>query len=271
MTQTIVNKRVDTKIFPWDSGIKLEQIPESNFSLPVISTETEQDEYIQKLVPVSRDYLLIPNKQANDIALDVITRTGLNFEEGRSIWTGKTFSRRWIIPSIQAEVAPGDLIALAIDLHNSYDKTTTFGLAFNLQRLVCSNGMIVDQHFGFFRFRHINGNGEFQKELDEACDQIQGMTQNIHSILPRFQRFQQSLGSGRMLQICSDLVTGHGFPGSRIGDVLNVTRSEMKGDPTYWDLYNGFTKVCTDQNSLVADGDNREVTNFFLEQVPSIN
>ena len=84
---------------------------------------------------VSEGYQLVPNEAVYDIALDVLSRSELAFNDAGQIFDGKRYRQRWILPELTAEPRKGDLVQIAFDLVNSYDGSTTYGLAFNALRL----------------------------------------------------------------------------------------------------------------------------------------
>jgi len=114
---------------------------------------------------VSENYQLVPNKAVHTIALDVLSRSELAFEDGGQIFDGKRYRQRWILPDLSVEPRKGDIVQLALDIVNSYDGSSLFGLSFNACRLVCENGCILDYFLGGFKFRHY-GHDDFVTELD---------------------------------------------------------------------------------------------------------
>ncbi len=77
-------------------------------------------------------------------------------------------------PDLAVEPVPNDIVQLALHVVNSYDGSTTFGLALNANRLVCTNGMMIDFFLGDFKFRHY-GHDDFQQELEEASNAVMGL------------------------------------------------------------------------------------------------
>ena len=115
---------------------------------------------------VTEDYNLVENREVVETAERVIHAGSLEATPDKVLFDGRRFRQRWVLPQHTFAVQVGDVVALTLDATNSYDGSTRFGLAFNLQRLVCSNGMIVDQLLGGFRFRHNQSHGDV---FDKDC------------------------------------------------------------------------------------------------------
>ncbi len=124
---------------------------------------------------------LVTNEAVHDIALDVLSRSELTFDDAGQIFDGKRYRQRWVLPDLSAEPRPNDIVQIALDIVNSYDGSTTFGLAFNAQRLICTNGMMVDFMLGGFKFRHF-GNDDFASELDAAANHVRGLTEQLGTL-----------------------------------------------------------------------------------------
>jgi len=208
---------------------------------------------------VSGDYQLVPNQNVCDIATDVLDRTGLTYDESKQLFDGRKFQQRWIIPELQAEPEVGDIVQVAVDVYNSYDGSTTFGLAFNAQRLVCSNGMVLDFMLGGFRFKHY-GNEHFQEELTQAASRIRELgsrmihlTNSLRKMINTPIHREDIQESFRQLNL----------PKTYISDVYMA----LNGDDL-WALYNAYTDVLTKQESFRAENWNRQVSRRFI---PSLN
>jgi len=135
---------------------------------------------------VSESYQLVPNETVHGIALDVLSRSKLAFDDAGMIFDGKKYRQRWILPDLSAEPRKGDIVQLALDIVNSYDGSTTFGLAFNAMRLVCENGMMVDFMLGGFRFRHY-GHDDFGSELELASSHVRGLVDQLEPLSHKLQ------------------------------------------------------------------------------------
>ncbi len=136
---------------------------------------------------VSTGYQLVRNDDVFNIALDVLGRTGLYHEDAGMIFDGKRYRQRWVLPDLQMEVRPDDLVHVTLDVINSYDASTLFGLSFNARRLICANGMMIDYMLGGFRFRHWGHDG-FVEELQVAANRVQSVAENLDPLTRTMKR-----------------------------------------------------------------------------------
>ena len=204
---------------------------------------------------VSADYQLVPNHTVCEIATDVLEKTGYDYQLAKHLFDGKRFQQRWIIPEINFEPQVGDIVQVAVDAFNSYDGSTTFGLAFNAQRLVCSNGMVVDFRLGSFRFRHY-GSEDFQEELSEAAITIRELSNKMLGLVTCLKRIVDIPIERPDIQ---NTFRELKLPKTYVADVFMA----LDGD-NQWALYNAFTDVFTRQESFRAETWNRQVSRHFL-------
>jgi hypothetical protein len=208
---------------------------------------------------VSDDYNLVENARVVETAERVIQAGKLEAVVGKVLFDGRRFRQRWILREESFQVQPGDTVSLTLDAWNSYDGSARFGIAFNMQRLVCSNGMVVDQLLGGFRFKHNQSHGEvFDAEVEQAVERLKQLAQHVELLAPKFQAMtRQRLNVAGMQRVFSDL----DVPRSLLADVFMA----LEGHST-WDVYNAFTQVLTQQESFGSEGLNRRVTQYFLDR-----
>jgi hypothetical protein len=209
----------------------------------------------QEVGIVSDSYQLVPNHVVHDIALDVLDRADMPFEDSGHIFDGKRYRQRWVLPDLTLEPRPGDIVNVALDLINSYDGSTTFGLMFNARRLVCSNGMQVDFMLGGFRFKHF-GNDRFAEELQEAARRIQRIAPHLDPLQNRLRQLtRQPVERGDIQTAFRELK----LPLSTQAEVFDAIEED-----TGWGLLNGFTDVLTRQNTHRSETVNRQVMKYML-------
>jgi hypothetical protein len=204
---------------------------------------------------VSESYQLVPNETVHEIALDVLSRSELSFEDAGMIFDGKRYRQRWILPELLAEPRKGDIVQLALDIVNSYDGSTTFGLAFNAQRLVCENGMMVDFMLGGFRFRHF-GHDDFGSELEMASSHVRGLVDKLTPLSSKLQRLIDTTIDRESIQAVFKVLA---LPQSLQAQIfMQIDEYTLRG------LYNAFTGVLTGNNTHRAESINRQVSRFIL-------
>ena len=221
-----------------------------------MSVILDPEQLAMEVGTVSADYKLVPNQDVEQVAADVLERAGLSSELSSIYFDGKHFRKRWILPDLSIEPRLGDFVQVAIDAHNSYDGSSTFGLAFNLQRLVCGNGMVVDFQLGGYRFRHY-GSDSFESELEAAGAKILNLASRLESIVPRLRDLTDtSLTRAETQTVFREL------------SVPKTTQAEVYQkieEDNWWGLYNAFTDVFSRNNSYRSDLQNRQVSRYFLE------
>jgi len=205
---------------------------------------------------VSREYQLIPNLEVRNIALDILTRIGIPFQECRMLFDGRRYSQRWTIEGFELEPRPGDFIRLGLEVHNSYDGTSLFSLSFIAERLICGNGMVVDFLLGRFRFRHYGQNGDFHKELDRALDTVQRLGEQGASLLPAMKRMVDTpINRGLTQGVFRKLNT----PRLYVADIFLALEEDSE-----WGLYNACTRVFSEQRSFRGEVLNRQTSHYFF-------
>ncbi|MCB2212104.1 DUF945 domain-containing protein [bacterium] len=209
----------------------------------------------QEVGVVSDSYQLIPNHTVHDIALDVLSRTDLSFEDSGHIFDGKRYRHRWILPDLTVEPRVDDFVHLTFDVINSYDGSTTVGVMFNAQRLVCSNGMMLDFMLGGFKFRHINRD-DFADELQIAAQKVRRLGEQLEPLSRRLNNLiDVPIVRGDIQGVFRELK----LPMSFRAEVFDAIQ-----DDDAWGLLNGFTDVLTRQNTHHADNVNRQVMKYLL-------
>jgi hypothetical protein len=210
----------------------------------------------QEVGVVSADYQLIPNRVARDVALDILTRSGLSFDERSLAFDGRRYRQRWVVPEFQVEPKQGDFVSLGLDVVNSYDGTTPFALSFIAERLECLNGMVVDFILGAFRFRHWGENGKFKEELENAVSSLTMLGESSGKLLPGMKRMVETKIDRPVIQ--------RSFKELELKDNL-IAPVFMKIDgETEWDFYNAFTRVLSEKNTIRNDNVNRQISRHFF-------
>jgi len=209
----------------------------------------------QEVGVVSDSYQLIPNHTVHDIALDVLSRTDLSFEDGGHIFDGKRYRHRWTLPDLSVQPRVGDFVNLTFDVINSYDGSSTVGIMFNAQRLVCGNGMMLDFMLGGFKFRHIN-HDDFIDELQIAAQKVRRLGEQLEPM-------------SRRLNALIDVPVGRKdyqgvFRELKLPMSLRAEVFDSIQEDDAWGLLNGFTDVLTRQNTHNADNTNRRVMKYLL-------
>ena len=205
---------------------------------------------------VSEGYQLVPNDVVHGTALEVLHRASMKCEEGGLIFDGKRYRQRWILPGLEVQPKPGDVVRLTLDAVNSYDGSTLFGLAFNATRLVCSNGLMVDFLLGGFKFKHYGGNGTFEHELQQAARRVTSLAAFLPPLTDRLKSLvDRPMHRQHIQQAFKDLQ----LPRSIQADAFMAI-----DESTAWGFLNGCTDVLTRLNTHRADNLNRQIVRHLF-------
>lgn len=207
---------------------------------------------------VSGDYKLVPNLDVHEIAQEILRSTGLEFKHVRSLFDGRKYTERFQIPSLALERAKGDVIALTLDLFNSYDGSTQYGFAFNALRLVCLNGMTVASMLGGFRLRHNDNPSQFERELETARIQVLSMGQNMQKLGPAIDTMMETEAD---INSVRRFLKETEIPRQYIPELIQNIQ-----EPTEWGVYNAATRVLTAADSFAAEAWNGRVTDYMFHR-----
>jgi hypothetical protein len=252
----MMRKSVDMSDSPYLPVVKTPLFTQDGSQSTRMSVILDPEQLAMEVGTVSADYKLVPNQDVEQVAADVLERAGLSSELSSIYFDGKHFRKRWILPDLSIEPRLGDFVQVAIDAHNSYDGSSTFGLAFNLQRLVCGNGMVVDFQLGGYRFRHY-GSDSFERELDAAVSKIMELAGKMELIVPRLRSLTETpLSRADTQMVFSEL---------SVPKILQAEVYQKIEEDNWWGLYNAFTDVLSHNNTYRSDLQNRQVSRYFLE------
>jgi hypothetical protein len=252
----MMRKSVDMSESPYLPVVKTPLFTQDGSQSARMSVILDPDNLAMEVGTVSADYKLVENEDVERAAADVLERTGMHCEMSSLYFDGKHFRKRWILPELSIEPRVGDFVQVAIDAHNSYDGSSTFGLAFNLHRLVCGNGMVVDFQLGGFRFRHYRSDS-FESELEAAGAKIMNLATRLESIVPRLRDLTDTpLTRAETQTVFGDL----SIPKSTQAEVYQKIEED-----NWWGLYNAFTDVLSRKNTYHSQLQNRQVSRYFLE------
>jgi hypothetical protein len=123
---------------------------------------------------VSEDYLLVPNQDVRDMALEITDRSGVPWKESKTFFDGKRFVYALTTTSdgLSAEVVPGDVLSIGLMFENSYDGSRRLAVNLYANRLVCSNGLVLPEHFARLRFKHTSASAGWESETQRALSMI---------------------------------------------------------------------------------------------------
>ena len=103
---------------------------------------------------VRKDYLLIPNLEVKELVDSLVEKTGWNWEVQREWSDHKRYVYTLMAKDKTRTLDVGYTVGLGLNAWNSYDGSVAFNLRFLAFRLECLNGMVSNDVFHSFKFKH---------------------------------------------------------------------------------------------------------------------
>jgi hypothetical protein len=213
----------------------------------------------------SKGYKLITNQAVHDMAGDILSRTGKNFQplassggkSGHIYWDGaKRFSAKWYCTDIAESLPGGHAMAMGVEVLNSYDGSFPVGIKFFAMNLLCANQFYANNLFGNFVFRHTEGQANVFEDVPAALSSISQQADSFLKLLPEFKRLQETKVDGLDGYLgFRDGINERGWNRSKDADVLDelhqrgitsrMKRTQTASTDNLWGVLNAYTAVAT--------------------------
>ncbi len=212
---------------------------------------------------VSDNYLLIPNTKVVELAKNISEMSQYNWEPDKTFWNGRQFMYSLVSKDCTEEVSIGDDIALGMMFWNSYDGSTALQFKLYLQRLVCLNGMVSNDIFSSYKFKHTERSEGYEDEIIEASKIINSSNDNIRYFVNGLRLLDNTeLNMEVLSHIREQYLTQ--IPVSLFGTIMDkLLNYRPNGKPTVYDLLNSSTNILWhkkkqtkadfDHNSYIVD------------------
>ncbi len=205
------------------------------------SVQTMQEEKWKEVGNVSDNYLLVPNEEVKDMADDVISDTGLDWEPLKRFWDGKRYMDSYICKSETQAVKPGDDVGLGISFWNSYDGSTALSFRLFMVRLLCTNGMLSKHFFHTYRFKHDKSNENYYDEITNVSDIIRNSGDKVENMTKNLTRLDEmGFGTATMRELRLDKLSE--LPVTLWGKIVDRYLAKYEGG-SCWDFLNAGTDV----------------------------
>jgi len=190
---------------------------------------------------VGKDYSIVQNPMSFAVADYLKSERGAKFDNALIVDGGRRVQISMILGEF--EVKKGDPLRERITLVNSFDGSTGALSIYDMERLICTNGLRAWKKASQISVRH---SGDVESKIKEA---------NIiaDNAVRHFARFEE---------VCKDLTNKiadkamvDSFIAEMVGDLKSTRSQNMAGEilnlfdhgkgnngKTAWDLYNGFTE-----------------------------
>ena len=121
---------------------------------------------------VGANYMLLPNKEVKDAAIQVADASVVDFQHDKTFFDGRRFVYSLKSDKVIGNINKGDDLALGMQFWNSYDGSKSFGFSMMLYRLICTNGMMSKTFFSNFRFKHEPNSEGWEENLTNVIESI---------------------------------------------------------------------------------------------------
>ena len=198
---------------------------------------------------VGQKYLLIPNKDVKEMADNIAQDCNAEFAAAKEFFDGRRYFYGLVSQTHTVEIAEGDDVALGLGFWNSYDGSTALKMKMFLMRLVCTNGMMTNDHFNSYRFKHDQTSEGYEDEMMKVVDIINGCGDSVNDIARNFRAMTNLEMDLDALKIARKSIPA--LPTTTWGKVTDrYLEGYVKDDDnsaltknTMWDFYNACTDV----------------------------
>ena len=248
-------------------------------------------------------YRFVPNSKVQQMAVDVLTRSGREFKPlpneynnskaSNLTWDGKKFASRWFIEDINGDINDADnrsKLMLGVEAINSYDGSYKVGINFFAMSIMCQNQFYSQNLLGGFTFGHYDRAGtNLDQDLDSAVELIEAQAETFGRALPKLQALTNTsladIGNGCSMSGYLDIrnsLQGTKKPWApshephvldelaHNGVTARMGREQTAHDRNLWGLLNAYTAVSTHHvGGFKGAGLSQFTTDNLLQRVAS--
>jgi hypothetical protein len=222
------------------SDVQIDQVQVAGESIASkIAVRVKADDGTWSITPaiLSSDYKLINNAVARDVSSDIMSRSGHEWQELKTMWDGKKYVAFHITKTPLAQLEGNSHpIHMGLMVRNSYDGSGVFGLELYACNMHCTNQYHDRNRFGYFAIRH-----DSAKEFDvqDALQNLSVGAQNVIAVGPHLAKMRAlPLEMKHLLDAKKNVK----LPVSYWGDVLDRLALE---ESTMFGLYQAFTWIAS--------------------------
>ena len=213
----------------------------NNVQSNAFSVQTMQENKWTEVGNVSNNYLLVENEEVKNMADDVITRSGKDWEPLKTFWDGKRYMDSYLCKTETTAVKPGDDVCLGISFWNSYDGSTALSFRLFIVRLLCTNGMLSKHFFHNYRFKHNRSSENYQDEIVNISDIIRDSGTSVKAMAKNLTALDDTgFGTSTMKELRQDNLSE--LPVTLWGKIIHNYLAKYEGG-SCWDFLNAGTDV----------------------------
>jgi len=151
-----------------------------------IAVRVKDDNGEQQVVGIlSKDYNLINNSIVRDVEHDIMSRSGMEWTNLKTLWDGKRYVNYYYSKNALTELKNGTTYPLHLGMmsRNAYDGSGLFAFEFFIMNMVCLNQFIARKQMGYFAVRHIAAD---HFDIEDAVKNVGISSNKLVEIAPKY-------------------------------------------------------------------------------------
>ena len=208
-----------------------------------VQTETIKDGIpaYEEVGVVRNNYLLIPNKEVKTLVDSLVDKTGWNWEVQREWSDNKRYVYTLMARDKTKILDVGDTIGLGLNAWNSYDGSVAFNLRFLAFRLECLNGMMSNDTFYSFKFKHDKSSEGYEQEIIQAGKLFDHAESRLDIFANSCNKLLTTVNTEDLALIRKKYLPN--LPTNTFGKIMDEFLIQDEYKTTAWDLTNAATRI----------------------------
>ena len=190
---------------------------------------------------VRKDYLLIPNLEVKELVNSLVEKTGWIWEIQREWSDHKRYVYTLMAKDKTKKLDVGDTVGLGLNAWNSYDGSVAFNLRFLAFRLECLNGMVSNDVFHSFKFKHDKSSEGYDKEIIQAGQMFNKADERLDVFVDSCNKLLTTVNTEDLALIRKKYLCN--LPTNTFGKIMDEYLIQDEYKTTAWDLTNAATRI----------------------------
>ena len=215
---------------------------------------------------LGKDYSIHKNSLAKDVASDIMSRSGMEWSNLKTLWDGKKYADYFYTSNPITEIKNGAVypLHLGMMLRNSYDGSSKFGMEFFVMNQICMNQYIARKIMGYFAVRH-TGTNNF--DIQDALQNVSVGATRLTQLAPRIENL---IGKDLTTADITAAASSDLIPASHWGVALETLNKELDAGKIFG-LYQALTYVTSHKmQGFKAIGAGDAVTEYFFKKYETV-
>ena len=190
---------------------------------------------------VRNNYLLIPNIEVKTLVDSLVDKTGWNWEVQREWSDRKRYVYTLMAKDKTKTLDVGDTVGLGLNAWNSYDGSVAFNLRFLAFRLECLNGMVSNDVFHSFKFKHDKSSEGYDQEIIQAGQMFNKADEKLDVFVDSCNKLLTTLDMNDLQNVRSKYLPN--LPTNTFGKIMDEFLIHDEYKNTAWDFTNAATRI----------------------------